>query len=231
VANNRTHQIVDVWAQANATNLGAYELPCNFPVHEEGEVRMTLNARIEESGQSGVRVTYPFYLPDTFTLTAARAQTYAHTPVFQYRGGTVFAFDEDFESGNGFNGFSITNDTNVIYGNACGRIAVSTIDSSEEAKQITAYDLPEGQEIWLEVDYKSEVPFFVGYYANFSGSSVRVPVLFVNQSAKWNKVYVKMSAIIGATDALSYQIYFEALRPFGSNGGAVLIDNVRLVHF
>jgi hypothetical protein len=233
VEGNQSHHITDIWAEANATNLGAYELPCNFPVLEEGEVRVTLNAGIEESGQSQVLVNYPFYLPDTFTLNAARGQKYSHKPVFKYKAGAVLAFDENFESGNGFNGFSpLIADSNIRYGISCGKILVSAIDSAAEAKQITAYDLPEGQEIWLEVDYKSEVPFEVGYYANFTGStSVRVPVLFLTRSSIWNKVYIKLSSFIASTRADTYQVYFEALRPYGSEGGVVYIDNVRMLHF
>jgi hypothetical protein len=232
VEGNRTHQILDVWAEANSTDLGAYELPCNFPVLEENEVRMTLSAGIAESGQMGVRVNYPFYLPDTFTLNAVRANQYSRSPVFRYRASSIFAFDENFESGNGFNDLQrLTGDSNVVQGIACGKLSVSSLDSASEAKQITPYDLPEGTEIWLEVDYKSEVPFYAGYYANFSGTSVRVPVLFLTQSSTWNKVYIKLSNLIGATRANTYQVYFEALRPYGSGGGSVYIDNVRMVHF
>ena len=72
-----TNHITDVWVEANADNIGAYELPCNFPVLQENQVRFVLLPGIMESGQSIVRVTYPFYESDTFTLTAARGETYA----------------------------------------------------------------------------------------------------------------------------------------------------------
>lgn len=235
VAGGNTHHITDVWAEANATQLGAYELPCNFPVLEENEVRMVLNAGIEESGRQDARVNYPFYLADTFTLTAVRGEKYSRSPVFQYKSGAQFAVNENFEAGNGFSGFNritIPLDTNILYGNACGKVSVSAIDSNREAKQINAVTLPAGQEVWLEVDYKCEVPFYIGFYANYTGtSSLRTEVLFVTAHPTWNKLYVKLSYLIGTYRADSYQFYFEALRPYGSIGGSVYVDNVKVVHF
>jgi len=230
-----TNRITDVWVEANADNIGAYELPCNFPVLQENQVRFVLLPGIMESGQSTVRVTYPFYESDTFTLTATRGETYSHVSVFKYRAGTQFALDESFEVGNGFNGLAKVDeasDTNVVYGNNCGRLLVTAVDSSEEAVQLDTMPLLLGGEAWLEVDYRCDVPFYVGIYGNYTTSArVRLPYIFLSAKAEWNKVYIKLNDAVSYLRADNYSIYFEALRPFGSNGGAVHIDNVRVVHF
>lgn len=231
-----THNITDVWVEANTDNLGAYKIPCNFPVLQENATRFTLSAGISESGQSGVRVIYPFYTVDTFTINASRGEQYSHVPVFKYLPGTKFPTKfppEDFELGNDFNSLTLVDDTNARYGNRCGAITVSTTtDSNITASQINKYDLPEGQEIWLEVDYKSEVPFYIGFFGNYlSGEVLRTPVVFVTAKPYWNKIYVKLSNYVGVVRADTYNIYFEALRPIDSNGGTVFIDNVKLVHF
>lgn len=239
ITNNSTegansHNITDVWVEANTDNLGAYKMPCNFPVLQENSTRFTISAGIAESGQSGVRVIYPFYTVDTFSINASRQEQYTHVPTFRYKPGTQFSFTpQDFELGNGFNGLTLVADTNAKYGNRCGAITVSgATDSNITATQINKYDLPEGLEIWLEVDYKSEVPFFVGFYGNYiSGEVVRTPVVFVTAKPYWNKIYVKLSNYVGAARADTYNIYFEALRPIDSNGGTVYIDNVKLLHF
>ncbi len=231
VEGNQSHQITDVWVEAGAENLGAYELPGNFPVLQEGKVSFTVNAGIKESGQSNLRVNYPFYLSDTFTLSATRGEKYSHKPVFKYRNGTVFATQENFEAGSSFNtNMALAGDSNVRYGSRCGVITATT-DSSKEAVQLANYDLPGGQEIWLEVDYKCEVPFYIGFYGFIAGTAIRAPVLFLTATPAWNKVYVKLSSMIAQADADSYSIYFEALRPYGSSGGSVYIDNVKVVHF
>ena len=234
VEGNNSQNITDVWVEANTDNLGAYELPCNFPVLQENDVRFVISAGIKESGQSGVRVNYPFYEPDTFTLVATRGNKYSHVPVFKYKAATVFSFNEDFEFGNGFTGMNkiYQPDSNVHYGSACGMLAVNPTDSNKEADAIQKYALPAGQEIWMEVDYKSEVPFWVGFVGRFSSGDVTTyPVLFVTAKDRWNKLYVKFSDAVSSVRANTYSIYFEGLNPDGNSGGSVDIDNVKLVHF
>lgn len=228
-----THRIRDIWVEANADNLGAYERPIQFPVLSEGDVRFNISAGIEQSGQSGYRVIYPFYTTDTFTLSAERGQDYTHIPQFKYKGGCDFKFVNNFDITNGFNGFTLltpADDTTLRYGR-CATLSVNTVDSAKMATSIEAIDLPEGQEIWLEFDYKCQVPFFVGYYGEGNGAVVQSAVLFVSTRSTWNHMYLKLSESIAAVDAPTYRLYFEALRPYGTTGGTVYIDNVRLVHF
>ena len=224
--------ISDIWVESGSKNFGAYELPAQFPVLDEGEVSFVVSAGVKQSGQSGIRVVYPFYQTDTFTITATSGNVYKHTPTFRYKDAAKFTFPpEDFEASNGFNNMSIVSDTNVRYGTSCGAITVTITDSATTASQLALYDLPEGQEIWLEVDYKSEVPFWVGYFGKFGGTVLRNPVLFVNAKPTWTKLYLKLSETIGSLKADQYNLYFEALRPLGTNGGRVYIDNVKLVTF
>ncbi|MBL0309240.1 MAG: hypothetical protein IPP77_06060 [Bacteroidetes bacterium] len=225
-----TNAITDVWAEADAANLGAFELPVNFPVLMENEIRFVINAGIKESGQSNVRVIYPFYQPDTFTLMAQKGVSYSHVPTFRYKSGTVFPVLEDFESGNSFNGINrITTDTNIRYGNACGKISVSALDSNEMGTLIQSVTLTAGKEVWVELDYKAAVPFYVGFNATYSAGNEPVPVLFVNPKEGWNKIYVNLTIPVGYRAANSYTLYFEALRIFGTEGGSVYLDNIKLL--
>ncbi|HLP49413.1 MAG TPA: hypothetical protein VK154_00870 [Chitinophagales bacterium] len=235
-----SHNITDVWVEANTDNLGAYGVPANFPVLQENEVGFVMTAGIKETGQSGVRVVYPFYSADTFTIDGVRGTQYTHNPVFEYRQSAKFALVDDFNSGNSFSlpsdgSASIVSDGNVdpVYGGSrCLKLNVSALDSSTEVASVNAFDLPEGLEIWLEVDYKAEVPFYIGFNGVFNnGVTLQVPVLFVNPQAEWSKVYVKLSLLVGQTRADTYKIFFEALRPYGSTGGNVYIDNIKVVHF
>lgn len=235
-----SHGIVDVWVEANNDNIGAFGLPCNIPVLQQNDVRFVVSAGIKESGQSGVRVIYPFYNTDTFSITAIPGTQYSHKPVFKYVSAAQFTITENFDNTNEFGpsgNFTIisTPDPNVdsVYGGTrCIKLSVTATDSSKKISS-NKYDLPEGQEIWLEVDYKSEVPFFIGFNGYFGSnlSPYPAPVLFVTAQPNWNKVYVKFSNYVGAMRADTYSVYFEALRPYGSTGGSVYLDNVKLVHF
>ena len=223
--------ITDVWVEANTDTVGAFGLPCNIPVLQQNDVRFVVSTGIKESGQSGVRVIYPFYTTDTFSIVGVPGTQYTHQPVFKYVPGAVFSFAEDFNFSNPFTGSTVVNDSGYN-GSRCIKFSVDATDSSKEISHVTKYDLPEGQEIWLEVDYKCEVPFYIGFYGTFNASGVvRAPVMLVTAQPEWHKVYVKFSNYVGQLRADTYNIYFEALRPYGSTGGTVYIDNVKLVHF
>jgi len=223
-----THNVTDVWVEANSTNVGAFGLPCNFPVLQENNIRFVVSAGIKESGQSGVRVTYPFYSTDTFSISGTRGSQYSHIASFKYITGAQFALNENFDAGNDFTG-----DTVVLRpeGGRCATISVSASDSLKLMYQTMSKDLPEGLEIWLELDYKCDVPFYAGFFGAFSGSTaVRVPVVFLAEKAEWSHVYIKLSDYVSNLRADTYSVYFEALRPYGTTGGTVYIDNVKLIH-
>jgi len=226
-----THGITDMWVEANATNLGAYELPCNFPVLDENEVRFLVSAGIWVSGQAGVRDIYPFYDPDTFSITAVRNGRYHRKPVFRYKAATNIAFinaQEAFE--NSYNNMITCTDSSIaIYGGKCGQITVTATDTDVIATQKNFYALPAGQEIWLELDYKAAVPFWIGVDAH--NPTGRASVVFVVPTAKWKKIYVKLSDLVNQARAVEYSLYFEAMKPVGGVAGNVYLDNIKIVHF
>jgi hypothetical protein len=227
-----TSKISDIWVEANNSSLGAYEIPVQFPVLLENDVQFTINAGIKESGQSNLRVFYPFYSPDTFTLNANAGQSYHHTPIFRYKTATVFKIKEDFENSNEFDGLSLVTDSNVAYGNRCGFLSVSPVDSEKEAIGQNYYDLPEGQEIWIELDYKSEVPFWVGAYYKFGNlTPSSFDKILVIPKSSWSKIYIKISNEIGTIAADKYSLHFRPVLVEGSSGGSLYIDNVKLVTF
>lgn len=225
--------ISDVWVEANSSNLGAYELPAFFPVLLEDQVSFTVTAGIYQTGQSQDRVPYPFYEPDTFTITAKRGEKYTHTPVFRYKNGTHITFNETFETSNDYDSLTYTTGSNVRFGAQCGVLTVNMADSDKIATQkYNNFTATAGDEVWLEVDYKSDVPFWVGLNGMYNnGSPTQVPVLFVLARNDWKKLYLKLTEVIGQTNANSYAVYFEAIKPVGSAGGSVYLDNIKLVHF
>lgn len=235
-----THNISDLWVEANATNLGVYEMPAWFPVLEENEVRMVISAGVKQSGQSGVRVVYPFYQTDTFTLNAKRGETFTHYPVFKYKTGTRFAFKcEDFSTGNDYtSAMSSTTFTDSIAQAPfppCGVINIAATDSNKLASQNFTYSLPTGSEVWLEFDYKSDLPFWVGFYAKSSSTVMPNYVMLVTTKSSWNKLYVKLTESISSLNVQGfsqYNLFFEALKPADNTvGGKMYIDNIKVVYF
>jgi hypothetical protein len=228
-----TQGIADVWVQTLSTNLGAYELPCNFPVLEQGNVSFLVQAGILVDGEYASPIPYPFYQPDTFTvLNATPGSKYTQVPKFSYKAATNFVFTEDFEHGSSFDSIQQITGLNVKYGSACGKITVSPTDSTVVALEHNAVTVHSGQEIWLEIDYKSDVPFWIGFEGYFpSGATDQQQQLFVVANETWSKLYVTLSQAISQEGASTYKIFFQPLCPSGSSGGSLYLDNIKLVQF
>ena len=157
-------------------------------------------------------------------------------------------FNEDFEVGMDYNSsmtlasYTIASDS-VKYGHKCGKITVGPNDSSVVACQVSTsgyntpsapgcpYTLTAGQEVWVELDYKSQVPFWSGIIAHFnSGATDTIQILFLLPTETWSKQYIKLSETIGNEGASAFNLYFQALNPSGFAGGSVYLDNIRLVY-
>jgi hypothetical protein len=238
--NTNTQGIQDVWVQEGATNIGAYELPCNFPVLDKDSVRFVIQPGVWQSAQNTNPVVYPLMNPDVFTMEAIPGNKYTHVPTFTYIATDTFQFNEDFEVGSDYNTNLIVTHDSAKYGKFCGKITVGPNDSSVTACQVHAsggtvgntcpYFLKAGDEIWVELDYRSDVPFWSGIIANFSdGTTDTIQVLFLLPTTIWSKEYIKLSETIGDEGASTYSLYFQALNPSGFAGGSVYLDNIRLI--
>ena len=239
-AGSNTQSIQDVWVEESANNIGAYELPCNFPVLDQNPVYFVISPGIWQSAQSTNPVIYPFMSPDTFTLAAIPGKKYTHVPTFKYKPAARVLFNEDFELGMDYNGNMVKTSDSAKYGSWCGKITVGPNDSSVLACQQSAsggqggpcpYTLTPGQEIWVELDYRSDVPFWSGMIAHYSsGGTDTIQMLFLLPSTAWRKEYIKLSVTVGNEGASTYNLYFQGLNPSGYGGGSVYLDNIRLIH-
>jgi hypothetical protein len=243
-AGSNTQGIQDVWVEEGANNIGAYELPCNFPVLDHDSVRFVMNPGIWPSGQSTNPVAYPLMNPDVFTMEAVPGKQYTHVPTFTYKAADSLQFNEDFELGSDYNTNMVTTGDSVKYGRFCGKITVGPNDSSVIACQqhasggiggnVCPYPLRPGQLIWLELDYESDVPFWSGIIESFSSGAsdtVQVVLLLPSQPYNtWSKQYIDLSAIVGNSGASNFSLFFQGLNPSGNAGGNVYLDNIRLIH-
>lgn len=239
-ASSNTQGIQDVWVEEGSTNIGAYELPCYFPVLDHDSVYFVVSPGVWQSAQNTNPVIYPFLNPDIFTMYATPGNKYSHVPTFTYKSAAQLQFNEDFEITGDYNSNMTKTMDSARYGRYCGKITVGPNDSSVVACQQAAsggvpgcpYALTSGQEIWVELDYKSDVPFWSGIIAHFnsSGATDTIQVLFLLPTSTWTKEYIKLSETIGNEGADTYNLYFQGLNPSGNAGGSVYLDNIRLIH-
>ena len=236
-APTNSQDIKDMWVTAGTANLGAYELPCLFPILQQDSVFIVINPGVWQTGQPGTPVVYPLMNPNTFTLAATPGKVYPHVPSFTYKAGDTVLFNEDFELTSEYDNNMVRTQDSVKYGRYCGKITVGPADSSVTSYQIAAngrstpYVLTPGKEIWVELDYKSDVPFYFGVIPHFTdGSTANISVVFYLPQANWTKEYIKLSELVGQEGAYSYNLYFQGLNPSGFAGGSLYIDNVRLIY-
>ena len=94
------------------------------------------------------------------------------------------------------------------------------------------YVLPQlGQPVFLEFDYKNEQYFTTGFYAREYSQIIQHPVVNMNPSSEWKKIYVNLSPSVSAqTDAIDFNIFFGAVKVSSLESPRILIDNIKLIH-
>ena len=88
-----------------------------------------------------------------------------------------------------------------------------------------------GQFVFLEFDYKNNNYFTTGFYAREQSQIVQHPVLNMNISSEWKKIYVNLTpGVSSQTAAIDFNIFFGALKEYNVDEPRILIDNVKLIH-
>lgn len=231
-----SQKVSDVWATTGATTLGAFEMPVKIPVLAEGDVPFLLSAGIKDNGIANTRVIYPFYQPDTFTIAnAERGKTYIHHPVFRYKPNVAFALNADFEAGNGFTGISRVakgTDSSAYDGDFGGVISLGVSDTFKAAFYTAGFTIPyTGREVYVEMNYKCDVPFTVGMSGITGTTQTNYPKIVLGAKSYWNKIYINFNTEVGTANADKYSLYFQVAKPAGQSTATIHLDNLKVVHY
>ena len=233
-------KITDAWVYSNGDLLGVYELPCTFPVLQEGENDITIKAGIKMNGIAGSRAYYPFYAPYEQRIDLQPDVTFNLHPSVTYYSDKVH-FNEDFEDGGIlFEKFG-DSDTTIIKTSASGCVfegAYSGIINLNSAcdhaisATSTGYELPKtGTPVFLEMNYKTNNSFRVGLYAITGGQSIKNELITLNTTDTWNKIYINLTSICSSNQSASnFKLYFEVYKETGIENAVILLDNIKLVY-
>ncbi|MBA3648737.1 MAG: hypothetical protein H0W62_09330 [Chitinophagales bacterium] len=233
-----SQRITDVWVDANYTSEGVYEIPKTFPLLNNGNTSIIINAGIWDNGISETRAIYPFYYPDTMSVSLNPGKIYSITPQFTYSPGTKFPLIEDFEAGNVFD--KISGDTNMIRtndllnkleGNYSGYIFLNKDHSIYEGRTTAGYILPKDKPVYLEMNYKCNQMFQIGLYGSASLGTTFLYKWNINPRSEWNKIYLNMGNDIANLSSDSYQILIRAVYDSSSTESRIYLDNIKLVNF
>ena len=243
-----SRNIVAGWLTVNGEFLGAYELPALVPVLATGTADIRIQAGILDNGVTLIPEIYPFYTSHDVVLDLAENEVDTIRPSIGYEPNTQFAFIEDFESDNHLFQDIIAGDgdhvlvrsnEDVFEGNFSGRINLDSAFTQVIAATLQRYkDLNSTNiNVYLEVDFKSDVPVafgLIGHSGLVSGTAIAGPGFLPSET--WDKIYLNLTPqfLEGTFD--EHQVTFQAVIPF-LNGqptlstAKVYMDNIKLVHF
>lgn len=241
-----SHNISEVWVFDQGTMLGAYDLPADIPVLEEGPNELTFRAGIKNNGVSTNRIMYPFYTTYKETLNQEKFKTDTVVPYFEIKDEVVIPleFATTFEVGANYEETSSSLaemdiiDNEESFEEEAGYIELDSDHPIWQANSTFSLDLPTGEFVFLELNYKCNNSFAVGLTANQGSGSNNIISVIINPSEddngvpQWNKIYIDLGAPISAyPNAEDYNILFESNLDGGNGLGQIYLDNIKVIHF
>ena len=248
---SNANDIKDAWILVNGSLAGVFELPCKVPVLSSGETEIVIFAGIKVNGQSNNRQFYPFYDTCRKIINLKKANIDTIKAKVKYKSATKFVWKEDFEDmavslektgiTRTVDSLNITGNANEVFdfgktGNKySGKVDFRGKRGTFENSSISIFDFPRNTtEIYMEVNYKSDVPVQFGLYPTSGGSlDVGVPVyLSYANPQEWKKAYIRLSPDVNssANTGKKFRIFVNAVNTEDKNA-VILIDNIKVLHF
>jgi len=241
VHGSTSHKITDVWVYYNLELLGAFELPAKVPVLADGKGQLQILAGIWDNGLSGTRAKYPFYNIDTFSFQANPTGVISHIPKFTYRTTDTPAikyFVENFEQGNIFVGHfgdttltKTNNPSDVFEGDWSARMDLSSTDPTGESITSTEYFLTPNRECYMELNYKSDVPFDIRTQVYHVGTNITSDIMSFKARDTWTKVYINLTGFAASFQYGKFRFIVKSVLPSGMTQGKILIDNFKIIYY
>ncbi|MEM9545842.1 MAG: hypothetical protein AAGA77_07710 [Bacteroidota bacterium] len=239
-----THKITDLWVVANSELIGVFPLPARIPIIVEGETTdFFISPGFRNNGETARSFIYQLMDDEAFTLELAPGDVVERSFTFKYRDEAKFDFIEGFESPGHIFSLDLDGDENTsievtdedaIVGLRSGKICLSDTNNTIQVATIFAYERAQnaGRDSYLEMDYKSDIPFIVGVIYVQEGQEITQPILAVNPREDWNKIYVDFTQILTSPVLETYRVYFTTDLPsLPVDSGEVFLDNLKFVHF
>lgn len=236
---SESNNVTDAWIFVNDNYAGTYELPARVPVLHNGAAEVLVLAGIKENGISLSRKDYTFYAPYIENLTLVPSETFLVEPEVEYEDFTNFSFIEDFEMGSIIGGSTISTvnlqrtavSSEVFEGANAGKVELTNTGKFFEGISSLAYELPQnGSDIFVELDYKSDIEFSVGFQSNSSLISKNYVVTVTAKPDNWSKIYINLGPAIAAWEANDYNLLIKATLPSDRSSATLLFDNLKLIH-
>lgn len=237
---SNSHRINSVFVFLNNQSIGIYDLPVTFPIILDKPGKLMLTPGINYNGMRSYQVQYPFYLSDSLTISPdlGTNSTRIIVPTARYYPTVKFAYRQDFENYASAPFVNAGSDTSIgvsdnpdpLEGKYGSIIISSSKDSSVNITR-DAFPLPANSEVYLEMDYKTNIPLTIGMQTIVGNEVKRAYLLGLNPRTTWGKVYIDLRTFASTFQGDSYNLILRAVRTSDVNEGRVQIDNLKIVHF
>ena len=235
------------WVEQNGDQIGAFIPPCEVPVlaGEDQEIRIIPGISI--NGSYTQRNQYEMLNAKTFNWDLAPYSKRAlslNQSTFTYNNAYTIDVVEDFDGvGLSFNRAPQSDTTLQVIDegegafshpgetpNKSGKITMLPTTIAE-FRTPQAFELPKaGANVWLEVNYKTDVPLTFGVIANEQFQSLQAPVVTLFPNEEWNKVYLNLvTEVSGYPNAGDFNLFFGAINNTDDTA-SVFIDNLKLLY-
>ncbi len=236
-----SHKITNIWVYVDNNEIGAYTMPCTFPVISDKPFELRVAPGIDFNGLSGLKGIYPFYTFDSTTINPQPGKIVQFAPKTKYTSATRVLLNLNFDSGRppfvkfSGNGDSLhkATDPNYIFEGAGA--AYLYLDSNKKYSENTStvyFNAEVGQNVYLELNYKCSIPFTVGLVTtNSTGDPITSYFAGINAKDSWNKIYITLQDFINSYQGHPYYIIIRAGTDNDEKNGYIAIDNLKVIAF
>ena len=245
--------IVDAWVSVDGEYIGTYELPTTIPVLKPaGNHRVSIIPGILFNGVNSDRSPNPFF--STYTQNISTTEGSIDTidvkvsykpnqPKYPSEG--VGQFPEGFEGAgtiiktagsSKIDTIRRTSDKDLVFdGNFSLIFEMNATDNYVEFETSKSYSLPSGLgiPIYVELNFRTDVQFLVGVYAEnvVSGQVIDIPYLnLLPTDNEWKKIYINLTNELSTFKTHKFKIYFKAFHDPALTNSKLLIDNFKLIY-
>lgn len=248
-----SNKITDGWIYVGGEFLGAFDLPKTIPVYATGEQNILVDPGIKMNGINASPDIYPFYSRYTTSVTLVPGETVSIQPGTTYDQRTKFVFTEGFEGSiqkftdeldqDPTTNMVIEEDPNHVFeGDGIGLMHLEKDSPLLAVGSTLISEFPaSGSTMYLELDYKTDLPLLVGIIGYDDLGSQRYSLVDkgVNPKSEWTKVYFNLTESIITAQQLNssaFQIVLQSQIPivdgeFAIESADIYVDNIKIVQF
>lgn len=245
VTGSASHDIPSAKIAIDDRAIGTFDLPCTVPVIMSQSGKLSVIPMVTNQGLKSYVVQYPFYKSDSTTLSFNPGKIQNFSPKTRYWSdltSSAFRMKNNFEEGLYFKNLSgdtsmvLEKDPSLVFeGKNCGAIYIKAPKKSSESISQNYFEISNyNNDCFLELNYKSSIPFQIGLQAeNSSGTIAGEYILGLLPKSNWGKIYLSLSTFTNTyrTYPKYYLKFRVALDEFDGKytDGYVLIDNIKVI--